>query len=106
MPYLNQVILLGHAGGEPKIQFSKDGNTKIAKFSLATSEKYKDKEETQWHNIVCFTHNADFVEKYLHKGGLVEVVGTVKYSQYDKEGTTIYRTDIVADKVMVLGSKQ
>ena len=80
---INKVILLGRLGGDPEIRVSQDGN-KIAKFSLATSENWKDKstnekkERTEWHKVVIFSPGlADITEKYLKKGSLIYLEGQI-----------------------------
>ena len=79
--------------------------------TLATTERYKDKsgtlkEQTEWHNIVCWRALAEFVEKYLKKGTQIYVEGKLRNRSYtDKEGNTRYVTEIVADSIQLLGRK-
>ena len=88
---LNKVTLIGNLGNDPAIQ-TLEGNIKVAKFSLATTENYKDSNGqnqsiTDWHNIVLWRGLAELAEKYLHKGSLVYVEGKLKTRNYDdKEG--------------------
>ena len=76
----------------------------IANFSIATSEKYKDEEKTEWHNIVCFNKLAEICGEYLHKGKPVYIEGKIQTRSWeDKEGIKRYTTEIVADKMVMLG---
>lgn len=105
MSSLNQVTLLGRVGGEPKTSTSGSG-TSIARFSLATNRKYKDKKETQWHSIVCFDKASDFAGKYIHKGDCVMVIGEIKYERYtNKEGKEMFVTNILATNIQLCSSK-
>ena len=106
---INKVILLGRVGRNPEI---KDVNgAKVAQFSLATGEKYKDRngnlqEKTEWHNIVAWRNTADICEKYVHSGDQICVEGKIQYRQWETDkGEKRYSTDIVADRVELLGSK-
>ena len=99
---INKVILLGRLGADPEIRMSQDGK-KIAKFSLATSESWKDKQsgekkrKTEWHKVIIFSSGlADITEKYLKKGSLIYIegqIGTRKYT--DQSGIEKYITEIV-----------
>ena len=98
---IKKVILLGRLGADPEIRVSQDGN-KIARFSIATSESWKDKntnekkDKTEWHKIVIFSPGlADVVEKYLKKGALVYVEGQIRYRKYtDQAGIEKFITEI------------
>jgi len=87
-----QFIAIGHLGGDPDIHTAASGVT-IANFSIATSEKWKDKqtgdwqEETEWHNIVCFGKQAEVVQQYLKKGSRVQVVGKKKTDSWEDKNT-------------------
>ena len=99
---INKVILLGRLGGDPEIRVSQDGS-KIAKFSLATSENWKDKntnekkEKTEWHKVVIFSPGlAEITEKYLKKGSLIYMEGQIRSRKYtDQSGLEKYITEIV-----------
>lgn len=106
----NRVDLIGNIGKDVELRFTQ-GGTAIATFSLATNEKWKDKdgekkEETQWHNIVVWGKKAEFCGEYLSKGDLLLVEGKIKYRTYEKDGTTRYITEIVAHNVQSLGGKK
>lgn len=105
---VNKVILVGHLGRDPEIQ-SYDG-AKKASFSLATTEKYKDKNgqpvsQTEWHNIVMWRGLAEVVEKYLHKGDLVYIEGKIRTRTYEENGNKKYFTEILADEMTMLSTK-
>ena len=99
---INKVILLGRLGADPEIRVSQDGK-KIARFSLATSESWKDKstnekkEKTEWHKIVIFSSGlAEISEKYLKKGSLIYIEGQISTRKYtDQSGLEKYITEIV-----------
>jgi single-strand DNA-binding protein len=106
---LNKVQLIGRLGKDPEVNTLESG-ARLAKFSVATSEKYKDKqgqsqEATEWHNIVIWDKLVDIVEKYLNKGDLVYLEGKIKTRQYEVEGQTRYATEITAYEMKMLGSK-
>ncbi len=99
---INKVILLGRLGADPEVRVSQEGN-KIARFSIATSESWKDKntnekkDKTEWHKIVIFSPGlADVVEKYLKKGSLIYVEGQIRYRKYtDQSGIEKNISEIV-----------
>lgn len=103
----NKVVLVGNVGKDPEIK-SKN-NKKIAIFSIAVSESYKDKggeriTTTDWHKIVVFNDGlANIIEKHIHKGSKVLVEGSLKKNKYtDKNGIERETTDIVANTVVML----
>ena len=109
---VNKVQLLGRIGKDIEVKSFNDGN-KIASFTLATTEKYKDKqgaivENTDWHNcVVKFTKQAEVAEKYLKKGDLLFIEGKIKYRNYDdKDGNKKYITEIVVERFNMLGGKK
>ena len=99
---INKVILLGNVGGDPVIRSTQDGK-KIATFSLATSEKWKDKsssesrEKTEWHRVVVFSDGlVGIIEKYIKKGTKLFVEGSLQTRKWtDKSGVEKYTTEIV-----------
>lgn len=107
---INKVILVGHLGKDPEIQNFEGGNM-LAKFSLATTEVYKDKssnrsERTEWHNISVWGKQADTAGKYLKKGSLIYVEGRIRSREYvDKDGNQRRAYDIVCDKFTMLDRK-
>lgn len=107
---INSVTLLGRVGKDVEVR---DVNgTKCASFTLATSEKYKDrngevKELTEWHNIVAWRATADICEKFVRKGDQLCVIGRIKYRSWETDrGEKRYATDIFADKVELLSKPQ
>ena len=104
---VNRVVLLGNLGREPEIQFL-EGNICVAKFSLATTENFKDKAgklvtQTEWHNVVLWRGLAEIAQKYLHKGSLVYIEGSLKTRSWDdKDGNKKMATDIVGDNLILL----
>jgi single-strand DNA-binding protein len=102
---VNKVILVGNLGRDPEIRFTQAGE-KIAHFSLATSERWRDKasgenkERTEWHRVVVFNDRiADVVEKYLRKGAKVYVEGQLQTRKWtDKEGQERYTTEVVLSR--------
>lgn len=94
---VNKVILLGRVGKEPEIR--QVGENKVANFSLATSEKFKDKkgdkvENTEWHNVVFWGKQAELIEQYVHKGDELYIEGSIKTENYEKDGEKRYATKI------------
>ena len=104
----NSVRLIGNLGGNPEVKELQSGK-KIAKLSLATSDKYKDSEgklvnETQWHNLVAWGKTAEFAERYLEKGQEVVVEGKIlNHSYTDKEGQKKYITEISVNEILKTG---
>ena len=107
---LNKVTLIGNLGKDPDFQ-QLDSNVPVAKFSLATTESFKDKNgqtqhSTDWHTVVLWRSLADLAHKYLQKGSLVYVEGKLKTRSFDdKEGNKRYVTEIVAEQIIMLDKK-
>jgi len=107
---LNQAQLIGRLGKDPEIRALENGR-KVASFSVATSESWKDKtsgekkEATEWHNIVAWGPTAEVCEKYLHKGDQVFVEGKIMTRSWEKDGVKRYTTEIVVTNLIMLGSK-
>ena len=110
MSGINRITIMGNVGQPPKIKKG-DGYT-IANFSIATSEKWKNKsgdtiEHTEWHRIVIYNKLAEVVEKYVNKGDKIYIEGKLKTSKYeDKNGIERSKTEIVANFMQMLGSKK
>lgn len=108
---INKVILVGNVGKDPEIKHL-DKGVSVARFSLATSETYKDKDNkkvtnTEWHNIVLWRGLAEVAEKYVKKGSPLYIEGKIRSRTWDdKDGKKHYATEIVADTMQLLGSKQ
>lgn len=108
---VNKVILIGNLGKDPEIRTIENG-TKLARFSIATSENYTDKatgerrEITDWHNIVLWRGLAEIAEKYLAKGQKVYIEGKLKTRTWkDDAGATRYNVDVVADNMTMLSAR-
>lgn len=108
---VNKVILIGRTGKDAEVRTV--GESKVATFSLATSERYKDsktgeyKENTEWHNIVCWRATADLAEKYIKKGMNLYIEGKLRTRTWDDQnGVKKSITEIVADSVQLLDKKQ
>ena len=106
----NKVQLIGNLGSNPEIK-TLEGGKKLAKFSLATSETYRNAQgekvkETQWHNIIVWGKVAEIVEKYLTKGSEVAVEGKLTNRSYnDKDGNKKYFTEVQVNELLLLGDK-
>lgn len=106
----NKVQLIGHLGADPEIVNLTDGK-KIAKFSIATTERYKNKQgeqvsDTQWHQVVAWNKTAEIIEKYVTKGKQVGVEGKLTTRAWeDKEGNKRYTTEVICNELLLLGNK-
>ena len=102
MAGINKVILVGNLGKDPEVK-SFEGGAKVARFTVATTESYKDrttgerKDVTEWHNVVCWRNLADIAEKFLVKGKQVYVEGRLRTRSWDDNGTKRYVTEINMD---------
>jgi single-strand DNA-binding protein len=102
---LNSCSFIGRLGKDVESVNTTSG-TSISKFSLACSEKYKDKETTEWINCVTFGKTADFAAKYLQKGALIYVSGKMNTQKWqDKNGNDRYTTQIIVNDLQSLSSK-
>ncbi|WP_296633947.1 single-stranded DNA-binding protein [Polaribacter sp.] len=106
----NKLQLIGNLGNNPEI-ITLDSGKKLAKFSIATNESYKNANgekvtDTQWHNIVAWNKTADIIERYLQKGNEVAIEGKLTSRNYEtKEGEKRYVTEIVCNELLMLGNK-
>lgn len=104
----NTVQLIGHVGNTPEIVTLESGK-KLAKFSIATNETYKDAkgekvQDTQWHNIIAWGKIAELVESYVPKGKEIGIEGKLTSRSYeDKEGHKRYVTEVVCNELLLLG---
>lgn len=113
---LNKVMLIGNVGRDPEIRYlegnSQGGGTKVATFTLATTERYRDRngelrENTEWHNIVAWRQTADVVERFVKKGTQLYIEGRLRTRSYtDQQGIKKYTTEINADNLQLLGRRQ
>ena len=104
----NKVQLIGNLGNDPEIITLESGK-KLAKFSMATNETYKNNKgekitDTQWHNVVAWNNTAEIVEKYLEKGKEIAIEGKLTSRSYDdKDGNKRYITEVVCNELLMLG---
>jgi single-strand DNA-binding protein len=107
----NKVQLIGHLGKNPEIITLESGK-KLAKFSLATNESYKNAQgekvtDTQWHNLVAWNKTAEIIEKFLEKGNEIAIEGKLTTRSYEtKEGEKRYITEVIVQELLMLGNKQ
>ncbi|MDE3124081.1 MAG: single-stranded DNA-binding protein [Bacteroidota bacterium] len=107
---VNRVMLIGNLGKDPDLQVL-DGNIGVAKFPLATTETYKDRNgklvsQTEWHTVVLWRGLADLAQKYLHKGSLIYVEGRLRTRSWeDKEGNKKFATEVVGDNLIMLDKR-
>lgn len=108
---LNKVLLIGNLGKDPELSYLPSGIA-VAKFSVATGERWKDdtgnfQEKTEWHNIVAWRKLADICAQYLKKGSKVYIEGKLQTRSWDDKNTGVkrYMTEIVADDLIMLDSK-
>ena len=109
MSGVNKVIIVGRVGQDPEVRHLENGV--VANFSMATSETWKDKsgekkEATEWHRVVIWGKLAEVVEKYVKKGDMLYIEGKIVTRSYEKNNQTMYTTEIVANSMQMLGSKQ
>lgn len=106
----NKVQLIGNLGNSPEVR-TFDGGRKMARFSMATNESYRNAQgdrvtETQWHNLIVWGKLADIAERFLIKGKEVAVEGKLINRSYnDKEGNKRYVTEIQVNELLLLGTK-
>jgi single-strand DNA-binding protein len=106
----NRVQLIGHVGQDPEIKIF-EGGKKLAKITIATNDVYynENKEkitDTQWHNVTAWGKTADVIESFVTKGKEIAIEGKLTHRSYDdKEGIKRYFTEVVANELLLLGSK-
>lgn len=107
MAGVNKAILIGNLGKDPDLRKTATG-TSVASFSLATTERYNDRDgnrqdRTEWHNIVAWGKLADLAGQYLKKGRSAYIEGRIATRSWDDKGTKRYKTEIVANQIVFLG---
>ena len=111
MASVNKVILLGNLGRDPETRYTTGGDA-VTTLNIATSEQWKDKsgekqERTEWHRVVLFARLAEIAGEYLKKGRSVYIEGRLQTRKYtDKDGVEKYSTEIVADRMQLLGGRE
>ncbi|MDD2292625.1 MAG: single-stranded DNA-binding protein [Bacteroidales bacterium] len=107
---LNKALLIGNVGKDPEVRHL-EGGASVATFTLATTERYKDrngemKENTEWHNIVAWRQLAELASNYIKKGTQIYVEGRIRSRSWDDQnGNKRYTTEIIADSIQLLGRK-
>ena len=108
---VNKVILVGNVGQDPEVKYTASG-VPVAKVSIATNERFKDKgdqwqDRTEWHSVVAWQRLAEIVGEYVHKGSKLYVEGKLQTSTWEdkQSGERKYRTEIVARDILLLGSR-
>ncbi|WP_111708216.1 single-stranded DNA-binding protein [Lutibacter citreus] len=106
----NKVQLIGNLGNNPEI-ITLDSGKKLAKFTIATNESYKNAQgekvtDTQWHNLVAWNKTAEIVERFLEKGKEIAIEGKLTSRSYDdKDGNKRYITEVIVNELLLLGNK-
>jgi single-strand DNA-binding protein len=106
----NKVQLIGNLGQDPEVKTT-DAGKKLARFSVATNETYRNQQgdkvtETQWHNIIAWGRHADIAEKYLQKGSEVVIEGKLIHRNYtDKNGVKRFNTEVQINELLMMGKK-
>ncbi len=110
MASLNKVMLIGNLGKDPEVRYT-TGGTAVASFSIATSEKFKNRngefeERTEWHNVVLWGRQAEIAGEYLAKGRTVYIEGRLQTRKWqDKDGRDRWSTEVVGERMQMLGGK-
>ena len=111
MASVNKVILIGNLGRDPETRYTTGGDA-VTNLNIATTDTWKDKagekqEKTEWHRVVLFGRQAEIAGEYLKKGRSVYIEGRLQTRKYtDKEGVEKYATEIVGDRMQLLGSRE
>ena len=107
---INKVILVGNLGRDPETRYAQGGSA-VTKFSIATSESWRDRntgeqqERTEWHNVVCFARLGEIAGEYLRKGSKVYIEGSLRTDSWEQDGQKRYRTEIIAREMQMLDSR-
>src|SRR5271166_5705339 len=109
---VNKVILIGNLGKDPEVKYTQAGMA-VARFSLATTDRVKDKDgnwqdRTEWHNLVAFQRTAEIAGEYLKKGGKVYIEGRLHSDSWDDKetGQKKYKTEIIINDLVLLGGRE
>ena len=111
MKSVNKVILVGHLGKDPEVKYTPQG-TPVAKFTMATNERFKGKDgnwqdRTEWHNLVAFSRTAEIIRDYVKKGSKLYVEGKIQTRSWDdkESGQKRYRTEIIVNDLSLLSGR-
>jgi single-strand DNA-binding protein len=108
---VNKVILIGNLGADPELRYT-SGGTAVCNIRLATNESYKDSngetvEKTEWHSVVAWARLAEICGQYLKKGSMIYIEGSLQTRQWeDRDGNTRYTTEIKAQEMQMLDSRE
>ncbi len=112
MSSVNKALIIGNLGQDPEIKYTQQSGSPVANLSVATSERWKDKntgeqkEQTEWHRVVVFGRLAEIAEQYLKKGSKVFIEGKIQTRDWeDAEGNKKYTTEVVAREMTMLDSR-
>jgi single-strand DNA-binding protein len=106
---INKVVLMGHIGKDPDIRSTTDGKI-VVNLAIATTDRQKDQagkwqDKTEWHNLVAFGRTAEIVRDYVRKGSHVHIEGKIQTRSWDDaEGQKKYRTEVLVDDLILLGT--
>jgi single-strand DNA-binding protein len=113
MKSVNKVILLGTLGRDPEVRYVAANTVPVVRFSLATNERFKDdqgnwQDRTEWHTVVAWRRLAEIIGQYVHKGDRLYVEGKLQTSSWEDQrtGEKKYRTEIVADDLVLIGGRR
>ncbi len=106
---VNKVILLGNLGADPELR-STQGGQSVLRLRLATTERYMDqnkewKERTEWHSVTVWGKRGEALSRILTKGSTIYVEGGLRTSSYEKDGNKVYKTEIVAQNIILTGGR-
>ena len=99
---MNSVVLIGRLTRDPAVRYTSDTQTAVCTFSVAIDYGYGDKKRTDFPSVVVFGKQAENCERFLKKGRLVGIQGRLQTGAYEKDGVTVYTTDVIADRVEFL----
>lgn len=104
MASLNEIQIMGNVGQDPEIRDA--GSNKVASFSVAVTEKYNDKETTEWFNVVCWNKQAETAVKYFKKGTSLYIKGKIQTRSWEKDGVKQYKTELLMSGFRFIGGKK
>lgn len=103
---MNKVILIGNLTKQPELKFTPGAGTAVASFTLAINEGWGDKKKTNYIPCVAWNKTAENIANFCDKGSKVAVFGRIEVRSYEKDGTKIYKTEVVASEVQFLDNKK
>lgn len=106
---INHVTLLGNIGKDPELKYTPQG-TAVARISLATNERFKDKagewqDRTEWHVVILWARLAELAKEYLKKGSKIAIEGSLRTKSWDKDGVKHYMTQVIASDLIMLDAR-